>query len=102
MYFVRHWWGEEEKAVPHERFESFLSELASSDREHPDVSLRHDSEWVLSYGKNRTVTFENVEEGEPRHMTDVPPAAVLELWRHLADGDLQWLEQQPWKEGYGK
>jgi hypothetical protein len=40
------------------------------------------------------------ERGEERHMKDVGPETVIELWRHLAQGDLAYLEGQPWLPGY--
>ena len=104
MYTVRHWWGEQEIALPPKRFAKILSELKSADEEHPDVSLTHESEWTLSYGKSGLLVFENAEtgkKGEERHMKGVSPKLVLEYWRRLAKGDLAWLELQPWQPGYG-
>jgi hypothetical protein len=103
MYMVRRWWGASESALPAERFGEVLAELDSADEEHPDVSLKHESEWALIYGRGRTLIFQNVEErkAKPRHLKDVAVATVIEFWKHLADGDLEWLEGQPWLPGYG-
>lgn len=99
MYYVRHWLGKEEREIDFARFEEFLSELLCSDNEHSEVSLRHESEWVISYSRKRTATFENVELEDPasRCMFCVDTDTVLELWRRLAVGDFEWLEQQPWE-----
>lgn len=103
MYVVLRWWGETEDELPPERFLEVIDELSAADAEHSSVSLKHESEWDLSYGKSGTVIFENVEEREakPRHMSGVSPSTVVELWTRLAHGDLEWLERQPWKSGYG-
>lgn len=101
MYTVRHWWGKEEREVPAERFAEILAELKAADSEHSTTSLKHESEWVLSYCKTGVLVYENVEEGDPRHMAGVPASVVVELWKRLADGELDALEKQPWKAGYG-
>jgi hypothetical protein len=69
-----------EKA-PHSAFPDLLRELEADpeDNEHASVSVTHDSEWCLSAYKGGYVVFEHLEEGEPRHMTDVPPDKVLAL-----------------------
>jgi len=84
---------------PIEKLGELVDELAKADQEHGDVDLTHASEWSISYHRNKTAIFENVEEGEPRHMKKVGKAKLLELWEHLAKGDLAWLEKQPWKKG---
>lgn len=103
MYVVLRWWGKSEHNLPPERFLEVISELGAADAEHSSVSLKHESEWELSYGRSGNVGFENVEskEAKPRHMSTVSPSQVVELWTRLADGDLEWLERQPWKSGYG-
>lgn len=104
MYTVRHWWGKQETQLPPKRFAEIISELKDADDEHPDVSLTHESEWTLSYGRTGVLGFENVEtgkKGEERHMKGVSPERVIELWKRLAKGDLEWLEKQPWQAGYG-
>lgn len=47
--------------------------------------------------------FENVEESDapPRHMRNVAPERVIELWKRLAEGDLAFLERLAWSAGYG-
>lgn len=100
MYTLTHWWGKEENNVSVERFKEFIAELDLADAEHASVALRLESEWVISISRGGNTIFENVEGGEPRHMNNVAVDLVLELWRHLAAGDLDWLERQAWKPGY--
>jgi hypothetical protein len=101
LFRVRHWWGKQEKTWPIDKLGEIVDELAQADNEHVDVDLTHESEWAIGYHRNKTAIFENVEEGEPRHMKNVDKAKLLELWGHLAKGDLAWLEKQPWEKGYG-
>ncbi len=83
-------------------FPSILSELETdrSDSEHGSVSVTHDSEWCLSVQKDGYVVFENIEEGEPRHMRGVSREKVLSLWQLLAEGHLDAIESEPWHRGY--
>ncbi len=60
-----------------------------SDDEHTSVSVTHESEWRLGVYRGGYVVLENLEEGEPRHMTDVPPEKILLLWQFRAAGDLR-------------
>lgn len=92
--------GQAGEDLPIEDLGEIVDELAQADKEHGDVVLTHESEWAISYHRNKTAIFENVEEGEPRHMKNVGKAKLLELWVHLAKGDIAWLEKQPWKKGY--
>lgn len=90
-----------EKA-PREAFPGLLRELEAdpADHEHKSVSVTHESEWCLSAHRGGYIVFENLEEGEPRHMTDVPSEKIVALWHLLADGDLDALESEPWRPGY--
>ena len=78
-----------------------LSELQAVDDEHPCVALSHESEWCLSAYPCGLLVFENLEEGEPRHLDDVSGERVLALWTLLAQGRLSELEREPWIPGYG-
>jgi hypothetical protein len=61
-YFVRRWWGADERELPVEQFEEVIEQmLKDGDEEHGSVSLTHESEWNLSYSLGRTLIFENVE-----------------------------------------
>ena len=77
-----------------------LSQLDTDDIEHVSVSLSHESEWCLGAYPSGLLVYENLEEGEPRHMNGVPRSTVLELWQLLARGQLEEIEQQPWLPGY--
>jgi hypothetical protein len=84
--------------------DAVLAELAGpDDREHPDVSLTHDSEWCLSAFKSGLLVWENLEAdtGSARHMTSVPRSEVRRLWIALAQGHLQVVNAESWQPGYG-
>lgn len=83
-------------------FPALLQELeaAPKDKEHTSVSVTHKSEWCLGAYRGGYIVFENLEEGEPRHKTDVSPDKIVALWCLLSDGDLDALESEPWKPGY--
>lgn len=102
-FFVYHRYGQSERDPPRSSFSALLDELEErvDDEEHTSVSVVHESEWSLGIGRGGYVSFENVEDAGPvRHMADVPRQTILELMAHLADGNLDALEAQPWKEGY--
>lgn len=100
-FHVTHRLGNMDKA-PHSAFPELLQELEDNphDDEHTSVSVTHESEWCLSAYRGGYIVFENLEEGEPRHMNDVPSQKIVALWKLLADGDLGALESEPWKPGY--
>jgi hypothetical protein len=100
-FHVTHRRGNIEKAPP-SAFHDLLQELDANpeDQEHTSVSVTHESEWCLGAYRGGYLVFENLEDGEPRHMTDVPPEKIMTLWQRLADGDLGALESEPWKPGY--
>jgi hypothetical protein len=83
-------------------FPALLAELAEqpADAEHASVSVSHDSEWTLSAHRGGYLVFENLEEGEPRHMTAISDSRIIALWTSLAEGDLDALEREPWQKGY--
>src|SRR3954454_14049233 len=100
-FHVTHRMGNMETA-PCSVFPELLKELDANpeDIEHTSVSVTHDSEWSLSAHRDGYIAFENLEEGEPRHMHGVPPEKIISLWRLLADGNLDALESEPWRPGY--
>lgn len=79
---------------------SLLDELQTADAEHGDVALTHESEWCISVSRSGYVTFENLEQGEPRHMRGVSRDKILDLWARLARGDIESLETEAWIPGY--
>ena len=83
-------------------FAQLLAELNTrpEDEEHGDVSVTNDAEWCIAVNLSGTVTFENLESGEPRHMRQVSESKILELWGLLVEGDVASLEQEPWLPGY--
>lgn len=100
-FHVTHRLGDMEEA-PRSSFPDLLQELEADpqDEEHISVSVTHESEWCLGAYRGGYVVYENLEAGDPRHMTDVPAEKIVALWRLLADGDLVALESEPWKPGY--
>ena len=88
--------------APPSVFPELLQELEANpeDAEHTSVSVTHESEWCLGAYRDGYIVFENLEEGDPRHMTDIPPDKIIALWLLLADGDLAALEGEPWQPGY--
>ena len=99
-YHLTRRWGDDESEASLDRMIEALAELDIEDAEHPDASLTHDSEWSLSAYSNGTLVWENLEEGNPRHMTGVSREQILDLWQKLAIGDLRSIEQEPWQPGY--
>ena len=83
-----------------EALDQLLQELATADDEHPGVSVKHDSEWCLSVGRSGRVVWENLEEGEPRHMLGVGLPEARRLLGLVASGDLSAIEQLDWRPGY--
>ena len=82
--------------------EGLLQELeVGDDREHADVAVKHESEWTLTMYPAGLITWENVEDGTPRHMRGVDGQQILRLMRATAQGDLALVEQSPWLAGYG-
>ncbi|SDT20572.1 hypothetical protein SAMN05216421_3149 [Halopseudomonas xinjiangensis] len=78
-----------------------LAQLDIEDEEHNSVSLTHESEWCLGAYPGGLVVWENLEQGEPRHMKSVSREYVLKLWLQLGQGNLAAIEQEPWRPGYG-
>jgi len=100
-FHVTHRLGNMEKATE-AAFPELLRQLDADpeDQEHKSVSVTHESEWCLGAQRGGYIVFENLEVGEPRHMSDVSPEKIIALWQLLAAGDLSALENEPWKPGY--
>lgn len=100
-YHVYHRYGKCEPNPPLASLDALYAELSQEDEEHPDVSLGHESGWSLSANRNGLLVWENVEDGDkPRHMPSVPKQKVIELWRKLAQGDIESIDAEPWQAGY--
>ena len=93
--------GADESDPSPERMAEVIDSLDPNDREHPDVSLTHESEWCIGVFASGLVTFENVEEDEPMHMRGLSRQEILVLWQTLARGDIDALCSLPWQPGYG-
>jgi hypothetical protein len=104
-FHITHRYGDDESDPPLTSLVGLLRELDDrlEDTEHASVSVTHESEWCISVGRGGYVIFENLESegGGERHMRNVSDRKILELWSFLAVGDLQRLELEPWKPGYG-
>ena len=100
-FHVTHRMGHTER-TPLAALPELLAELdaGADDLEHTSVSVTHESEWCLAAYRDGRLVFENLEDGEPRHMAGVPPERIIALWRLLAEGDLAALEREPWRPGY--
>jgi hypothetical protein len=95
-------WGAMQTNSPIEHLRALLRSLDVDDDEHPDVALKHETEWCLSAFPSGLLVWENVEgDSGPRHMKCVPRERVLRLWLELAQGDIAAVEAEPWLPGYG-
>jgi hypothetical protein len=84
------------------RLALLLDELdEGGDAEHPDVAVADPTGWTLSAFSNGKVVWENVEDGEPRHLDHVERVRLISLFTAVAAGDLATVEAQPWQPGYG-
>ena len=101
-FHITHRHGAMTSNPPFSAFVSLLGELNEhpEDREHSSVSVTHESEWCLGAYGGGHVVWENLEGGDPRHITGVPDAEILRLWRLLAAGDIAAIEKEPWLPGY--
>ena len=102
-YHITHLWGHMDDEPPLDSLSALYDELEHDDGEHTSVSLTHDSEWDLNAYSDGSLVWENLEAKvrEPRHMEGVPREKVLELWRKLAHGKIDEINQEPWLPGYG-
>ena len=105
-------WDGGERNPSVERLREILQELdiETEDFEHPDVSLKHETEWCLSAFLSGLLIWENVggapkdddpvsEDQPTRHIKGVSRQTVLELWLKLAAGDIAAVEAEPWLPG---
>jgi len=63
------------------------------------VSVVHESDWNLSFYANGVLLFSNTYEVETFYMLNVAKEKVLALWRDLAVGKMEVIQQEPWSEG---
>ena len=100
-FHISHLTGASDVDPPLESLESLYDELDAADSEHTDVSVEHESAWSLGTFRGGLLVWENVEDGDPRHLRNVSRDDVIRLWRLLAVGDIATIDAQPWCDGYG-
>src|SRR5438132_4877066 len=99
-FHIMHADGRMESSPPLSALPRLLDELVIADAEHGDVSLTHESEWCISVSRSGFVAFENLEEGEPQHMRDLPREKILDLWAKLSRGEIESIGSEAWLPGY--
>ncbi len=100
-FHITHIHGASESDPLLESLDTLYDELKESDNEHTDVSVTHESGWCLAAFKSGLLNWENVEDGEPQHMRGVDREQTLRLWRQLASGNIDEIDQENWQDGYG-
>jgi len=99
-YHITHTNGATVSSPPLTTLPCLLDELTTADAEHGDVALTHESEWCISVSRSAYVVIEHLEDGEPRHMSDVPREKILDLLARLARGELATIQAESWSPGY--
>lgn len=101
-FFITHRYGETVRDPSPSVFHDLLNEVNDrpEDEEHASVSVTHESEWSLGTFGGGYLIWENLEDGEPRHMTGVSKERILFLWEALANGDIEQIDREPWLAGY--
>lgn len=96
-------WGAMQRDPPIEHLRELLQSLDIEDEEHPDVALKHETEWCLSAFPSGLLVWENAEAEADNagHMKGVLRETVLVLWLKLARGDIAAIEAEPWLPGHG-
>jgi len=93
-------WGNSIHEPNKKQLRDLLGELDKNDIEHVNVSVTHESEWCLGAFPSGLLVWENLENGEPKHMNLVSRDQVLSLWLMLAAGSVLEIEALPWLPGY--
>lgn len=102
MFSIIHWDGSSETAPELDSLGALFDELLSADREHGDVAVVHEeSGWTISAHRDGRLVCENLSSGGERHMKGVSKDRVIDLWRLLANGEVEALLREPWASGYG-
>jgi hypothetical protein len=95
-------WGGGGKNPNVEELRAALAELTTPDKEHPDCWLIDENNWTIIADESGKVVLENPEfDQEPCHISNLNTEAILNLWRHLQNGDLEAIRKMPWLQGYG-
>ena len=97
-YYMRNRMGTSVGAPDAAQMRQVLAELEDADDEHPDVSLRHESGWVVSVFADRTLYFENIEDPSiaPRQGVAESWDEVIDLLQKVAHGDLEDVSAWHW------
>ena len=100
-FYLTSRWGADESEPTVNRMREVLAELDVDDIEHQSVSVRHESEWCLGAYPGGLLVWENLEgDAEPRHLNNVSPERILDLWQLLSRGQMDEIEAEPWLPGY--
>lgn len=102
-FSIQHRMGDGEVNPPLKALARLYDELHEAvDAEHVDVAVEHiESETCLIAYRSGLLVREDLATDRTRHLKDVPRDQVLELWKALAGGDLERIDREPWKDGYG-
>jgi hypothetical protein len=100
IFTITHRNGRMEHATDLMVLDQLLQELDVDDAEHADVAVTSDGLWTLSLFSGGAVVWENVEQGEPRHLVSVARTEARDLAAAAAAGDIDRLERQRWVDGY--
>ena len=100
-FHISHIHGSSEVNPLLESLDALYEELKQSDAEHTDVGVTHESGWSLGAFQSGLLVWENVDDGDPRHMCGIDSEHTLRLWRLLAAGNIDEIDREDWQEGYG-
>jgi hypothetical protein len=84
--------------------EDLVAELdGPSDHEHPDVAVEHvESGWVISAFQSGRLVCEQAEgDRQPRHLVGAARSQVLQVFNHVAQGEIELVKALDWRPGYG-
>ena len=90
-----------DKNPPVESLPNLYDELVSSGIFDGEVSVTNqDNGWCLSAHRDGRLFLEHLGEGRECHMIPVSKERVVELWKRLIEGDMDFLQKESWKLGY--
>jgi hypothetical protein len=97
-YFVNNLMGESIDSPDEARIRQILTELEKADDEHTDVSLGHESGWMLSVFRDKRLLWENVEDPDvsPREAALDSWDDVVDLLLELSRGNIEAVEAFGW------
>ena len=98
-YVVQTRWSHSESTPDVERMREILRELDSTDPRLPQTWLTHESGWSLAVAECGRITWANIEADTyySRYMDGVCRETALSMWIQLARGDVDVIEQLPWR-----